>query len=322
LKDFQGSLADTDGIICYYHGFQPVGGMNKELVDSLPKKVKVLAVPSVGYDFYDVKALQEKCVILCNSPGMSGHSVADQALYLVLQVYRFFNLFEASLREVKHSNEARRVATGLVKTSGLLEPSKAENNFCYGERAGPVQMQTPNGHRVGIVGFGSIGREIGKRLVALGMNIHYHKRTPLGPDEQVDYPIVFHESFEEMCKISDLLVLACPLNERTLKMVNVKTIALLPQGAKIVNIGRGKLIDESALADALESGKISSVGLDVFENEPLIEPRLINRLDVSLTPHTGGSTIESWNSQLNNCLRNVESVLIKKNPGPHAVNLV
>lgn len=290
-------------------------------MDNLPKNLKVLATPSVGYDFFDSKGLKEKGVILCNSPGFSGTSVADQALYLVLQVYRFFNLFETSLRQSKNSNDARRVAASIDKATGLLEPSRVEREFCYGEQAGPIQVTSPGGQNAGIVGFGSIGKEIGKRLAALGMNIHYHKRTPLASNDKVDYPTVFHDSFQDMCRISDLLVLACPLNEKSLKMVNTKTIALLPNGAKIVNIGRGKLIDEEALVNALETGKISSVGLDVFENEPMIHPRLINRIDVSLTPHIGGSTMESWNDQLNNCLRNVETVLLENRPGPHAVNI-
>lgn len=127
-------------------------------MDNLPK---VTAVPSVGYDFYDAKALREKGVKLCNSPRFTSHSVADNAHYLILQVYRFCNAFEASLRETKNTLLARQLATGLNKVTDIVEEENAQRVFCYGERAGGAIMQTPFVQTVGIAVFGAIGKDIG-----------------------------------------------------------------------------------------------------------------------------------------------------------------
>lgn len=186
--------------------------------------------------------------------------------------------------------------------SDVVEPVHS-----FGEKIGDRFISGPRGHSVGIAGLGDIGKEIGKRLNAIGMTVHYTKRVPLTKAEQAElgFKATYHESFESMLPHSELLVLSLPLSAHTHHIVNEKTIAQLPDGARIVNIGRGGLIDTQALIASLKSGKISGVGLDVFEKEPSIEPELLGRWDVILTPHLGSSTYDVAVAAENTCMTNI-----------------
>lgn len=181
----------------------------------------------------------------------------------------------------------------------------------FGETVSGRAVRQPRGHVVGIVGFGAIGKVIGQRLSSIGMKVHYTKTSVLSKSEKaaLGYNATFHESAADLFKVSDLLVLACPLNSATKNLVNEESIKLLPQDARIVNIGRGGLIDTKALVRALRSGRISGAGLDVFEREPIIDDELCDRWDVVLLPHIGSATMETAELSEINCMNNINNII-------------
>jgi D-3-phosphoglycerate dehydrogenase len=151
---------------------------------------------------------------------------------------------------------------------------------------------------LGIVGMGGIGREVAARARAFGMSIEYFNRSKLSPELEKDAKYV---SFEELLKSSDVISLNCSLTKETVGLVGKKEFALMKKGVIIVNTARGKLIDEQALVDALEEGKVFSAGLDVYEEEPKVNEGLLNNPNVVLLPHVGTST---WETQV--CLNSYQ----------------
>lgn len=277
---------------------------------------------AVGYDHLNGAALAARGISLCNAPGLAAAPVADHVLLQTLSLFRYTQIFEHILRRNGNTNSTRTaIATpawdsvtgrpllyNSIKASSDYDTVKDRApKFSLGAFVGGREVRQPRGHNVGIIGFGAIGREIGERLAAIGMHVHYYKRNPLNPTETVDlgYSTTYHSTFESVLQVSELLVLACPLTSETLHMLNARTFALLPEGAKLINIGRGKLIDTKALLDALRSGKVTGAALDVFENEPNVEPELLDRWDVLLTPHIASSTVETLQGAEQICLDNM-----------------
>jgi glyoxylate reductase len=148
----------------------------------------------------------------------------------------------------------------------------------------------PQSKILGVLGMGGIGREVAKRARAFGMEIQYHNRSALSPDLAQGAKYV---SFEELMKTSDVISLNCSLRKETVGIVGKKEFALMKKGVTIVNTARGKLIDEQALVDALEEGKVWSAGLDVYEEEPKVHEGLLNNPNVVLLPHIGTATKET-----------------------------
>jgi glyoxylate reductase len=143
---------------------------------------------------------------------------------------------------------------------------------------------------LGILGMGGIGQEVAARGRAFGMSIQYHNRSRLSPELEKGAKYV---SFEELMKTSDVLSLNCSLRKETEGIIGRKEFALMKEGVVLVNTARGKLIDEQALVDALDEGKVFSAGLDVYEEEPKVHEGLLKNPNVVLLPHIGTSTIET-----------------------------
>lgn len=303
-----------------------IGGLKGELIDALPESLRIIASCAAGYDSYDGDALAKRNIALCNSPGLADHPVADQVLYYTLSLYRYHQVFERLTQEHRNTITCRTAVmadnwdteTGkpIMFATNKNSPgykSEADHGpkFAFGDMISGRAVRQPRGHTVGIVGFGGIGKEIGRRLSAIGMKVLYCKRTKLDPEEEAElgYPATFHGTIDSLFPESDLLVLACPLNAESHYMVNEDTLKLLPQGAKIINIGRGALIDTKALVQSLKSGHIHGAGIDVYEKEPIIDEELIGRWDVILTPHSGSATIETVESSEKNCIDNIFHIL-------------
>lgn len=314
VKDMTTIHSHVQALWCTWGTFSTIGGLDAELIAFLPDSLKIIVSCAVGYDLFDATALAARNIALCNSPGLAADPVADHVLYQTLALFRYYSVFENLTRAYQHTDMARCVATSsewdLETGRPILE--KKPSAFSFGQRVGDRDVKQPRGHNVGIVGFGAIGKEIGQRLSAIGMNVHYTKTCPLSDTEvsKLGYPVTFHTNVESMFPMSDLLVLACPLNSKTKHMVNKNTIALLPKGAKIINIGRGALIDTRALINALKSGHLTGVALDVFEKEPVTEEELCNRWDVLLTPHIGSSTMETALGAEEICVNNMINELL------------
>lgn len=247
------------------------------LADAAGPGLKVVANVAVGYDNVDVPALAERGVVVTNTPGVLADATADLAFGLLLAVTRRLGEGERLLR----SHTPWSFHLGFLLGSGL------------------------QGKTLGIVGMGQIGRAMAKRAEAFGMEIVYSGRTNRGAG---------FVSFEELLARSDVVSLHCPLTPETRHLIDAAALRAMKPGAYLVNTTRGPVVDEAALADALEAGEIAGAALDVFEKEPEVEPRLLGRDDVVLSPHLGSATVETRTAMAVLAARNVAAVLAGRPP--------
>ena len=170
----------------------------------------------------------------------------------------------------------------------------------------------PRNHTLGVVGFGNIGFAIAKKVrLALGMKILYNDPDRKSVAREQEVEATYFSSLDAMLEQSDCVILASPGGA---PILNAHTLSLLPKGARVVNIARGSLIDEDALADALERGDIGAAGLDVHANEPHTNSRLTSRFDVMATCHTAGGSVDTIQGFERLVMENVEAVLTGKEP--------
>ncbi|MEV6642947.1 D-glycerate dehydrogenase [Amycolatopsis sp. NPDC051371] len=245
------------------------------LADAAGPGLKVVANVAVGYDNVDVPALAERGIVVTNTPGVLTDATADLAFGLLLAVTRRIGEGERLLR----SRTPWSFHLGFLLGSGL------------------------QGKTLGIVGFGQIGRAVAKRAEAFGMTIVHSGRSKPGS-----------VSFEELLARSDVVSLHCPLTPETRHLIDAAALRAMKPGAYLVNTTRGPVVDEAALADALEAGEIAGAALDVFEKEPEVEPRLLGRDDVVLSPHLGSATVETRTAMAVLAARNVAAVLAGRPP--------
>lgn len=314
IEDFEGRLRYIEAIYAGWGGFDGVGGFQGEVLRHCPPNVKVVAICSIGHDGYDTEGMLKRGITLTNVPSViASEAVADLVLYNTLSSFRNFKMFEKNLGGKLTNTGALR--TALVRGEfdqfngvPVIKPTVggAFASSCCGR-----DILSPRGHNVVIVGFGSIGKLIGERLACIGMNIHYVKRSKLSEQEEASlgYKVTYHATLKDTKNIADLVVIACPGTAHTRHMVNEEMINDFAKPFRLINIGRGYVVDEKALVNGLQSGKILFAGLDVFENEPSINPDLLNRQDVVLTPHIGSSTTENFNYTAAAAMFNIETVL-------------
>ncbi|KAL2046338.1 hypothetical protein N7G274_001785 [Stereocaulon virgatum] len=269
---------------------------DRELIELLPKSMKVMASAGAGYDWVDVEALAQKGILYCNGAGASTESVADMALWYIISVFR--NMTWSSLA---------------ARSDSKLQWEKAHKQIAY-------RSDNPRGHTLGIIGLGNIGFAIAKKAkAAFDMDILYYDTVRKSKEQEDEVGAEFYDNLDEMLRHSDCILLATPAGET---IITARTLALLPQDARVINIARGCLVDEEALADALDTGHISAAGLDVHAKEPgVINPRLRDRHNVTLTSHTGGSSLETVEEFERLAMENVERVL-NGEPALTAVNTI
>jgi lactate dehydrogenase-like 2-hydroxyacid dehydrogenase len=293
-------------------------------IDYLPPTLKVVALSGVGSDIYDVSKLKSKGIKVCNIGDAPSKDVADIALSLTLSTFRFTTYFDRALRKTNGDMlQAKRLLGSVeVDEQGDALPAPDERfNWTKFATVGGKYMDSPSGKIAGLVGFGSIGKEIAIRLWALGMKIVYTKRSSLTEEELKSLPFIprYVGSLEEMLPHLDLLMLAVPHTPQTVKLINKDSIKLCKKGVRIVNIGRGSAIDEDVLFGALEDGTVNSVGLDVFQHEPHIDPRFITRHDVTIIPHLGPFTRDNHRYIAQKSIANIRNVLLEGGDGVHPV---
>lgn len=288
-------------------------------IDYYPTSLKIIVYPWVGYLQEDVDKLKSKGIVYCNVGDVSSNDVADIALHLTLSAYRFTSYFEHQLRKDLNIIPARAIlgSQEFDKQTGEPLPPPASTNIARKFSLGGKRLESPGGKIAGIVGLGSIGAAIGKRLSAIGMEIRYTKRKPLSSNEEIalGYKATFYPTFEDLIKEVDLIVFAVPATPSTKHLINPETIKLVKPGVRLVNIGRGSAIDENVLFKALDDGTITSVGLDVFEGEPYVDKRYQNRWDVTITPHIGNLSNDNIVDSNIRCMKNIINVLIEGGPG-------
>ena len=237
----------------------PVGA---DLLSQFPDTVKLIVEAGTGYNNIDLNAAKERGITVCNIPAYSTERVAHTVIMMILNF-----------------------ASTMQKQIGMLAKGDRSNFTKYLQ----VSHTEVNGKTLGVVGAGHIGMEVIKVAKALGMNILIHTRTPKADGDGVRYV-----SLDELLANSDYITLHCPLNEQTKYMINKETIAKMKPSAVIVNTGRGPLINEADLCEALATKRIAGAGLDVQEVEPPAEDSPLYTLDnVIITPHMGWKGLET-----------------------------
>lgn len=254
------------------------------VIARLPKSVRAIANFSVGVDHVDLQAAKGRGIIVTNTPDVLADATAELTLLLML-------------------GAARRAAEGeeLVRTGkwNTWSPS-----FMVG-----VQV---TGKRLGIIGMGRVGQVTAKRARGFDMKIHYHNRARLAPEREAG--AIYHETIEALLPHCDFLALHCPATPETRGLLNAERIALLPDGAIVVNAARGAVVDEDALIAALKSGKLYAAGLDVFNNEPNINPSFRALTNTFLLPHIGSATRETRDAMGFRALDNLDAIFAGRAP--------
>lgn len=236
--------------------------VNAELLSQFPDTVKLIVEAGTGYNNIDLNAAKERGITVCNIPAYSTERVAHTVIMMILNF-----------------------ASTMQQQIGMLAKGDRSNFTKYLQ----VSHTEVNGKTLGVVGAGHIGMEVIKVAKALGMNILIHTRTPKADGDGIRYV-----SLDELLENSDYITLHCPLNDQTKYMINKETIAKMKPNAVIVNTGRGPLINEADLCEALAAKRIAGAGLDVQEVEPPAEDSPLYTLDnVILTPHMGWKGLET-----------------------------
>ena len=235
------------------------------LIERAGEPLKLIANFGNGVDHIDLAAARARRIIVTNTPGVLTEDAAAMAMALILAVPR-----------------------------RLPEGERLVRSGTWGGW-GPTTMlgRRVNGKALGILGMGRIGQAVAMRARGFGMKIHYHnrKRLPEVVERAVD--ATWHAELDEMLTEIDLLSVNCPHNASTHHIIDARRLELLGRNGYLINISRGQIVDEPALVDALEKGTIAGAGLDVFEHEPAIDPRLLARDNVVLLPHMASATIEA-----------------------------
>ena len=237
----------------------PVGA---DLLSQFPDTVKLIVEAGTGYNNIDLNAAKERGITVCNIPAYSTERVAHTVIMMILNF-----------------------ASTMQKQIGMLAKGDRSNFTKYLQ----VSHTEVNGKTLGVVGAGHIGMEVIKVAKALGMNVLVHTRTPKADGDGIRYV-----SLDELLEYSDYITLHCPLNEQTKYMINKEAISKMKTSAVIVNTGRGPLINEADLCEALAAKRIAGAGLDVQEVEPPAEDSPLYTLDnVIITPHMGWKGLET-----------------------------
>ena len=241
--------------------------IDKGLLASVGPRLRLIASFGTGVDHIDLATARERGVTVTNTPGVLTEDTADMTMALILAV-------------------ARRVAEG----ERLMRAGKWTG-------WGPTTMLGHRiwGKRLGIIGMGRIGQALARRVKGFGLSVHYHNRKRVHPDIELELEATYWESLDQMLARMDILSVNCPHTPATYHLLSARRLKLIRKEAYIVNTARGGVIDEDAMVKLIESGEIGGAGLDVYEHEPLVNPKLV-RLGkagkVTLLPHMGSATIE------------------------------
>ncbi|WP_448187279.1 2-hydroxyacid dehydrogenase [Azospirillum sp. sgz301742] len=261
----------ADGILC-----SAGDRLDAAAIAALPDSVRILATFSVGTDHIDLKAAKARGIAVSNTPDVLTDATADVAMLLML-------------------GAARRASEG-------------ERMIRAGTWTGwtPTQLMGTHlgGKRLAILGMGRIGRAVAVRARAFGMTIHYSNRSRLA--RELEQGAIFHAEPEAMLEHADVLSFHCPATAETTHWLNAARIARLPPGAIVVNTARGAVVDDGALIAALKDGRVAAAGLDVFENEPNLDPAYRDLPNTFLLPHLGSATVETRNAMGFRALGNLD----------------
>ncbi len=266
-------------LACHTEHFTP------EVITRLPETVRAITNFSVGVDHVDLNSAKSRGLIVTNTPDVLSDATAEIAMLLML-------------------GAARRASEGerLVRTARWNSWSPA---FMVG-----IQV---TGKRLGLVGMGRVGQVTAERARGFEMEILYHNRKRLDP--AAEKGARYYDSLEQMLPECEFLSIHCPATPETQGLINADRIKRLPDGAIVVNTARGAVVDDEALIAALESGKLAAAGLDVYNNEPDINPRYGKLENTFLLPHIGSATRETRDAMGFRALDNLDAIFSGREPG-------
>jgi lactate dehydrogenase-like 2-hydroxyacid dehydrogenase len=258
-------LADA-ALGCEYIITSAMQSIPCEVFERLSGTLKAVGTLSVAYNHIDLTAAREHGVSVFYSPGVLSDACAELAVMLLLNAARRGHEADAMVRRREWKGYAPTQLLGI----GLV------------------------GRRAGIIGMGRIGQASASRLRAFGVELHYHNRNRLDPESEMG--AVFHETADSLLAVSDFLFLLAPSSPSMIRFLNRERIAILPANSIVINISRGDVIDDDALIEALQSGRVFAAGLDVFKGEPEVDLRYLDLPNVFLTPHIASATTDTRNA--------------------------
>jgi len=238
--------------------------IDAETIENAPDRLRLIASFGAGVDHIDLAAARAKKIMVTNTPGVFTEDTADMTMALILSTPRRLSEGEKLMRSGQWEG---------WKPSGML-------GHCIG------------GKKLGIIGMGRIGQAVARRASGFGLAIFYHNRRQLPPDVEESLRASFLADLDELIRECDIISLHCPHTVETHEMINAERIGKMKSSAYLINTARGDLVDEDALIQALQSEKIGGAGLDVYQNEPDIDPRFLTLKNTVLLPHMGSATFE------------------------------
>ena len=250
------------------------------------RKLKMIANYANGVDNIDLVTAEEKNIVVTNTPEVLTNDTADIVISLILMLCRSIPKAQQLLSDGTWSG------WGPNKTLG----------------------QSINGKKLGIIGMGRIGQAVSSRAIELGVNINYHNRKRLAKSIEKKFKAKFWPNLNELLMNMDIISIHCPYTPETFHLLSKRRLKLLKKTSILINTSRGEIVDENALASLLLSKKIFGAGLDVFENEPQVSPKLFEAENVVLLPHISSSTSQSRVAMGNRVLKNIELFLAGKKP--------
>ena len=249
--------------------------LDAETINQLPDSIKIISNFAVGFGNIDLEAAKKRGIAVTNTPDVLTDATAEIGVLLIL-------------------GACRRASEGIEKAR--------EGGWVWS--ADMLIGKQLTGTRLGILGMGRIGQKIAKIAKSLGMIIHYHNRSKLS--EEKEQGATYHDNLNDLMKVSDVLSVCCPASKETINLINKDTLELLPKGAVVTNVARGDIIEDEALIDALERRKVYAVGLDVYKNEPNLNPGYLKHKSAFILPHLGSATKETRTAMANLAIDNID----------------
>ena len=238
--------------------------IDAELIDGAGEQLGLIASFGAGTDHIDLAAAKRRGIIVTNTPGVFTDDTADLAMALIIGV-------------------PRRIREGVALVRGNQWTGWAPSAMLGRQLGGKV---------LGIVGMGRIGQAVAYRAKAFGLTIAYHNRHRLPQALETMFGAEYVENLDDLAAMADILTLHCPATKDTIGSIDKRRIGLMKPGSCLINTARGDLVDQEALIAALETGALAGAGLDVYPDEPNVDPRLIAHPNVMTLPHIGSATME------------------------------
>lgn len=255
-------------------GTPPYEPFDEDLLGALTPGCRIITSASAGFNEFDVDWMTKAGIWFCNTVNAVAEATADMAVFLILAVLRNTTQAERSARQ------------GTWR--GSLAPSR-----------------DPTGLTLGIVGCGAIGKHLARKAAAFNMKVVYHNRHQLSAAEETQYGLEYCPDMHAMLRRSDVVSINCPLNEKTTGLISHQEFAAMKDGVFFINTARGPIVDETALIEALESGKVARAGLDVFTGEPKLNAYFQTSDKVVIQPHMGGLTDVAFQKSERECFENI-----------------